>query len=402
MQSLDKQVQAIVGWAYERTTLMKQRLERAGISPTDIQTVSDLEKIPVFTKDEAIALQQAEPPFGGMLAVPMSEVRHIFFSPGPLYEPDAGNDQSLLNMAQLALQQSGFGAEDVVLNTLSYHLVPAGLLLDTALTSMGCVVVPGGVGNTDLQIKMMADLQVTGYVGTPSFLAILLKRAEEMGLKQLALSKAFVTAEPLFAHQRQLFTETYKLTVGNAYATAELGFLALNRGSGLAMQLLPEPIVQIVDPDTGKTVGAGEVGEVVVTNFNQAYPLIRFGTGDMAVNADPHPGHSQQEERALILVGRRGEAAKVRGMFIHPNQLRFAVNQVMPARALQAVITHQQEQDHFSLRIVPVDPNPNPELAEKVALAVRQSCRVRVDELLFVEERAIEGNAGILDRRAWT
>lgn len=401
MQSLDERVRMIVEWAYQQTTLMQQRMGDAGIFPADIQTISNLEKIPIFTKDQAIAQQQTEPPFGGMLALPMSEVRHIFFSPGPLYEPDAGNDLSLLNMTQYALQQSGFRAGDIVLNSLSYHLVPAGLLLDTALTNINCVVVPGGVGNTDLQLKMMVDLQVTGYVGTPSFLAILLKRAEEMGIKQLSLTKAFVTAEPLFAHQRQLFTESYGLTVSNAYATAELGFLALNRGSGLAMQLLPEPIVQIVDPDSGKTVGAGETGEVVVTNFNPAYPLIRFGTGDMAVNIDPNPGHSRQEERALILVGRRGEAAKVRGMFVHPNQLRFAINQLVPARAFQAVITQQDNQDHFSLRIVPATPNPAPELAEQIILAVRQSCRVRVDELLFVEEQAIEGSAGILDRRAW-
>ena len=165
-------------------------------------------------------------------------------------------------MAQAALARSGFSPGDVVLNTLSYHLVPAGLLLDRALVEMGCTVVPGGVGNGELQVKMMADLGVTGYVGTPSFLMALLTKAEEMGLAPPELTKSLVTAEPLPPSMRQVFVEKYGISVGNAYATAELGFLALNSGGGLPMALLPEPIVQVVDPHTGQSVGAGEAGEV--------------------------------------------------------------------------------------------------------------------------------------------
>ncbi len=398
MSELDERIATLVAAAYENTELMRQRLDNAGISPTDIRTIADLSRIPVLPKDEVVALQQAHPPFGGMLGVPLSQVRHIFFSPGPIYEPDAGDDDSLIRMTQLALTQSGFTPDDIVLNTLSYHLVPAGLLLDQALTGLGCVVVPGGVGNSELQLKMMADLGVTAYVGTPSFLISLLQKAGEMGHdfpQRYRLRKSFLTAEPLSAPIRHTLVETYGLSVGNAYATAELGFLALNTTGGMAMQLLPEPIVQIVDPDTGQDVGAGEVGEVVVTNFSRAYPLIRLGTGDMAVNVDPHPGHSRQEERAIMLVGRRGEAVKIRGMFVHPNQLRFAAAQAGYTGGIQGIITRPDLRDHFLVRVVGAG---DAAAAAHLQEAIRQVCRVRVDELAFVD--AIQG-AAMLDQRHW-
>ena len=141
--STDHRLHQVITHAYENAHAVQTRFDEAGLTPDDIQTVADLEKIPVLPKDDVVAMQQADPPFGGLLAVPMSEVRHIFFSPGPLYEPDAGDDATLVEVAHLALEQSGFTAEDVVLNTLSYHLVPAGLLLDRALVSLGCSVVPG-------------------------------------------------------------------------------------------------------------------------------------------------------------------------------------------------------------------------------------------------------------------
>lgn len=398
MNGLDERIAALVAAAYQNTPLMRRRLDEAGLSAHDIRTVADLSRIPVLPKDEVVALQQADPPFGGMLGVPMSQVRHIFFSPGPIYEPDAGDDDSLVGMARLALAQSGFTPDDVVLNTLSYHLVPAGLLLDQALVSLGCTVVPGGIGNSDLQLKMMADLGVTGYVGTPSFLSALLQKTAEMGhdfAGQYQLRKAFLTAEPLSAAARQTFTETYNLTVGNAYATAELGFLALNTEGGLAMRLLPEPIIQIVDPETGANVGAGEVGEVVVTNFSHAYPLIRLGTGDMAVNVDPNPGASSQAERSIMLVGRRGEAVKIRGMFVHPNQLRFAAAQVGYYAGIQGIVTRPDSRDHFLVRVVGTGDEA---VAAHLQEAIRQVCRVRVDEVQFVT--AIDG-PGMIDRRHW-
>lgn len=404
MTAMDEKLREMVAYAYEKVPAVRERFEAAGLTAEDVQSAADLEKVPVLPKDDVIAHQQADPPFGGMLGVPMSAVRHVFLSPGPLYEPDAGDDDSLERMMQLALQRSGFEAGDVVLNALSYHLVPAGLHLDQALVGLGCTVIPGGVGNRELQLKMMRDVGVTGYVGTPSFLAALIEKAEEAGADFRAdygVTKAFVTAEPLPAELRQRLSDAYGISVGNAYATAELGVLALNTTGGMAMQLLPEPIVEVVDPDTGRRVGPGEAGEVVVTNFSEAYPLIRLGTGDMAVNQDPAPGESKQEERSIILVGRSGEAVKVRGMFVHPNQLRFAVAQAAPGAAVQGVVTRPEDRDHFTVKVAleegPADADA---LTEQLAQAIQAVCRVRVDEVRFVDELTSDA-AGMVDERSW-
>jgi phenylacetate-CoA ligase len=259
------------------------------------------------------------------------------------------------------------------------------------------------VGNSDLQLKMMADLGATGYVGTPSFLMSLIQKAEENGLsfkENFKLRKALVTAEPLSPSLRETLTAQYGLTLGNGYATAELGFLALNVSGGMAMQLLPEPIVQIVDPESGQTVGPGEAGEVVVTNFSRAYPLLRFGTGDLAMNLDPNPGGSRQEERAIILVGRCGDAVKVRGMFVHPNQLRFAMGQA-GVTAVQAVVTRPEQRDHFHLRAILAE-GDEATAGEKLAAAVQATCRVRPDEVEFVTDDSLTvGSAAIRDERKW-
>ncbi len=402
--TLEDRLREIVHYAYEHAPAVRRRFDDAGLKPEDIQTIQDLDRLPVLSKDAVVALQREQPPFGGLLAVPLDQIKHIYFSPGPLYEPDAtDHDPTHVPMVQEALRRSGFEPGDVVINTLSYHLVPAGLMLDEALTRYGCTVIPGGVGNSDLQVTMMKELGATGYVGTPSFLMALIKKAQEMGLdwREFRLRKALVTAEPLPASLRRELEETYGVKVGNAYATAELGFLALNTEGGLAMRLFPAPIIQVVAPDTGKQVGPGEAGEIVVTNFNKAYPLIRFGTGDMAIYQDPAPGQSRQEDRSIILVGRSGEAVKVRGMFVHPNQLRAAVGRVLAFQRIQGIITRPELRDHFVLHVLPAQPVADPDAtAAAIAQAVRELCRVRVDDVHFVDDLP-EDAPVMVDQRTW-
>jgi phenylacetate-CoA ligase len=406
MTTIDQRLRAQIRHAYDRAPAVKARFNAAGLTPDDVQSVADLDRVPVMPKDEVVALQRADPPFGGLLTVPPQALRHIFMSPGPIYEPDAGDDTTTVEMATLAMRRSGLQAGDVVLNCLSYHLVPAGLLVDRALLALGCIAVPGGVGNTDLQLQLLQDLRISGYVGAPSFLLSLIRRAEERGLNwraDLNLRAAFVTAEPLPASLRQTLVEDYGLAVGNAYGTAELGFLALNTAGGLAMTLLPLPVVQVVAPDTGLSVGPGEAGEVVVTNLDPAYPLIRLGLGDLAVNVDSNPGQSQQAERSIILVGRSGEAVKVRGMFVHPNQLRFAAAQVVPGALVQGVVDREDQQDSFDLRVALAEAGAgSAALAAALQEAVRQACRVRVNRVHFVAADSIGPDApGLVDQRRW-
>jgi phenylacetate-CoA ligase len=405
MTTTDQRLRETIAAAYENSPEVHARFETAGLAAGDVQSVADLRRVPILEKDDVIALQQANPPFGGLLAVPMSQIRHIFFSPGPLYEPEADDDRTPFEMARQVFETCAFGPGDVVLNSLSYHLVPAGLLVDRTLAEMGCTVIPGGVGNSDLQLKMMIDLGVTGYAGTPSFLMQLIKKAEAAGLdfkRDFSLTKIVTTAEPLPPALRQTFAGDYELAVGNCYATAELGLLALDTEGQMAMHLLPQPVIQLVDPDTGQDVGPGEVGEVVVTNFSRAYPLIRFGTGDMAVNVDPNPGQSKQEDRAIILVGRRGEAVKVRGMFVHPNQLRFAIRPFPVVKAIQGLVSRPENRDYLTIRITTDEGADHQALVEPLKESIRAACRVRADEIVFVTTDELSAGApGMLDEREW-
>ena len=404
MSEVSERLTHIIQHAYANAPAVKSILDAAGVSPDDIQTLADLDKIPVTSKDKVVELQAADPPFGGFLAVPLDTLQHVFLSPGPLYEPSA-DESAMMDTIRDMFAIAGFTAGDVVINTFGYHLIPTGLALDQVLTQIGATVIPAGVGNADLQVKMMLDLGVTAYIGTPSWLMALIQKAEERGLDfgQFSLRKALVSAEPLPPALRQTFVEKYGLSVTNAYGTADLGFLAYNTEGGLPMRLVRTPIIQVVNPETGQSAGPGETGEVVVTTFNETYPLIRLGTGDLAINLDPAPGESRQEERSIILVGRVGDAVKVRGMFVHPNQLRFALAQIPGIARAQAVVARPENRDELTLRVVLAD-----EAADRDALitglstAVQSTCRVRPDRIEFVAADAIaEGARLILDERTW-
>ncbi len=400
-----EQLREIVVHAYNNTSAFRTIMDEASISIDDIHSFADLDKIPVTTKDRLVELQQKAPPFGGFLAVPVEKLEHIFLSPGPLYEPSAG-ESAVLDTVQQMLSIADIGPGDVALNAFGYHLIPTGVALDRSLREAGATVIPAGVGNADLQIKMMKDLQVTAYIGTPSWLMALIDNAEKSGMdfnQEFSLRKALFSAEPLPPSLRRTFVEKYGLAVTNAYGTAELGFLAYNTQGGLAMQLLDTSVVQIANPESGQSVGPGEVGEVVVTTFNETYPLIRLGTGDLAMNVDPAPGQSSQAERAIILVGRVGDAVKVRGMFIHPNQLRFAVGQAPGVNRFQAVVERRDNRDFLLLQVAPADAQSDREaLADALGQAIQASCRVKVDRIEFVGAGDLDEDSPlIVDQRSW-
>ena len=405
MSDVNERLRHVIQHAYTNAPAVKEIMDQAGVSLNDIQTVADLDRIPVTSKDRLVELQTANPPFGGFLAVPLNTLQHVFFSPGPLYDPSA-DETAVIDTARDVLAIAGFAAGDVVINAFSYHLIPTGLVVDQILAQTGVTVIPAGVGNAELQLKMMLDLGVTGYIGTPSWLMALIEEAEEKGLDfrgRFSLRKALVSAEPLPPPLRQTFVEKYGLSVTNVYGTAELGSLAYNTEGGLPMRLLKTPIIQIVNPETGQAVGPGETGEVVVTTFNETYPLIRLGTGDLAVNLDPAPAESRQEERSIILVGRVGDAVKVRGMFVHPNQLGFAVSQVAGIARVQAVVNRPENRDELMLRVVLADEAADREqVATALGEAVRSACRVRADHIEFVPADIIAEDARlILDERTW-
>lgn len=403
MSTLLSQLQRIVAHAYEHAPTFREKMDKAGIKPADIRSLADLPRLPITKKDEVVALQKERPPFGGLLAVPLEEVTHIFVSPGPIYEP-VGKERASAAFAE-GLTAAGIGKGDVVLNTFSYHLVPAGLMVDEALCNMGATVLPTGVGNTDLQVKVMMDLKANAYVGTPSFLMTLLKRAEEMGIPRQALPmrKALFSAEPLPPSLRQSFEQDYGIRTTNAYATAELGLLGYDCEARSGWHVPTGIIIEITDPATGEPLGPGQVGEVTVTAFDFTFPLIRYAVGDLSAWAVGDCPCGRTSPRLVGWLGRVGDAVKVRGMFVHPSQLAEAMKQVPQVAAYQAVVTRPAHRDELTLRVELAAEVPDlAAVQETIGKAVQALCRVSVDKVEFVARGAIPPEAKkIVDERKW-
>lgn len=392
MADINQRLKEHLAYAIANSSAVKSIFEGAGLTLKDVQTVPDLQKLPVTSKDQFTEMQQANPPFGGWLAVPIERLQRIHLSPGPIFDPFGVDDTELFEDAELALSRAGFGKGDIVVNTFLYHMVPAGLLLDEGLRRTGAVVVPMGPGNTETQIKVILDLKIVGYVGTPSFLSMILDKMAEMGISKNAipLRKAFFSAEPYPPSLRAKFEGEYGLKTSQAYATADLGVVAYEVYGEQGFILPNNLIVELVDPQTGQWVQEGTPGEVVVTSFSKTYPLLRFGTGDMAVMI---PGAG----RLFGLVGRSGEAVKVRGMFLHPNQLRFATASFAGIAGLQAVVTRDGDYDQVTLKVAPqagasVD-------GEALKAAIKQVAHLSINAVEFVD--AIEGQRLIVDERKW-
>lgn len=400
MTTSDERIAEIVAYAYANAPGFRQIMDGAGLKPGDVRGAADLSRIPVTSKDALIQMQQAAPPFGGWLAVPLEQLQRIYLSPGPIYDPHGVDDESLLAGFVEAYRALGIGKGDRVVNAFLYHMVPAGLGLDESLRAVGATVVPMGPGNTELQIKVIMDLNLNGYVGTPSFLDIIYQKAAEMNLpaSALPLEKAFFTAEPYPPSLRQKFEGEYGLRTGQAYATADLGVIAYDAEANVGLTIPGSLYVEIADPETGAALPHGEAGEVVVTTFSRTYPLIRFGTGDLSV-MDP------SGERLVAILGRCGEAIKVRGMFLHPNQLKAATSAFVEIKHAAAIITRQEGRDVLTLQVELHGGRGalnREKFAEALQAAVQDKARLRVDEVAFVEAGVIDpAQRAVRDERRW-
>jgi len=399
--TLDQRIRDLIAHAYAHAPAVRQLMDEAGVTPADVQSAADLARLPVTPKDRLVELQQQHPPFGGLLTVDPATLPRIYISPGPIYDPQPPpeNPEALL----APFRAAGFGTGDRVLNTFMYHLTPAGLLLDEALRGCGCTVIPTGPGNTELQIMMMAALGVSGYVGTPSFLAIILEKAADMGIPKEAvpIKKALFSAEPYTPSQRALFEGDYGMTTVSAYGTADLGFIAYTRAGVQGFCVLDSLYLEIVDPDTGQPVEAGHTGEIVITTFNQAYPLIRFGTGDLGALA-PQPDPTCAGQHLLGLLGRTGDAIKVRGMFLHPNQVLAAVGRIAEVKHAQVVITRVDNRDVVTVRAELHPDHAGADVDEALRAYVQAMTRLRVDDVQIVDAGVIDpGQRVVRDERTW-
>jgi len=394
-----------VDYAYRHAPVVRETFDKAGVSPGQIRTVKDLEKLPITRKTDLIELQKANPPYGGFLAVPPEDVERVFLSPGPVYEPI---QHSGIQWFAKSFWAAGFRKGDVVVNTFTYHLSPAGILFHEALRDCGVTVIPMGTGNTELQIQTMHDLRVTGFVGTPTFLMTVIKRAEELGYdfrRDFALRRAWFTGEMLPASLRQTFEEDYRIATAQAYAVTEPGgAIAYECHQKSGMHLMDEYIVEIVDHETGKQLGAGEVGEIVVTPVhNKTWGLIRFGTGDMSSYITEPCPCGRTANRLTGIVGRTGDAVKVRGMFIVARQAEAAILSLEPISRFQIVVGRREHRDEMTLKAELKDEAVDKgKLADDLNRRFQDACRLKIDSIEFVGKGTIpEEHQIIVDERSW-
>ena len=360
----------------------------AGVDAGAITSGAALAKLPVIRKSELLEMQQASraakgDPFGGFSALGWGahaqKAARVFASPGPIYEPEGHGSTAYARTAR-ALYAAGFRAGDLVHNTFSYHMTPGGWIMDAGAVTLGCTVFPAGVGNTEQQIAAMLDLQPNAYTGTPSFLRILLEKADELGTPITSLKRASVSGE-YFPPQLREMLKTRGIVGTQTYATADLGLIAYEapdaNGNVQGMVIDEDIIVEIVRPGTGDPVPEGEVGEIVVTTFNPDYPLIRFGTGDLsAVLPGPCPT-GRTNMRIKGWMGRADQTAKVKGMFVHPSQVADVAKRFPELGRVRLVITNPDQRDAMALHAE--CSSPSDELKAQITSALRDVTKLGGD-----------------------
>jgi phenylacetate-CoA ligase len=350
----------IIANAKERSPAYRRLL--AGVHPQDVVDRRSLAELPLTRKSALIELQRQNPPFGGFVAAPMSELRRVFVSPGPIYEPE-GRRPDYWRFAR-ALFAAGFRAGDLVHNTFSYHLTPAGAMVESAADSLGCAVIPAGTGQTEQQLRTIADLKPVGYIGTPSFLKVLFDRAASDGSDISSLRKALVGAEALPASLRAEF-RSRGVNVLQCYGTADVGIISYESsgpdGNVCEGMVLDEGVIlELVLPGTGEPVPPGEIGEVVVTTLTPEYPLIRFATGDLSAMLPGTSPCGRTNHRIKGWLGRADQTTKVRGMFVHPEQVAEIMRRHKSIIRARLVVERPGSTDEMTLLAEIGEPAENP------------------------------------------
>jgi phenylacetate-CoA ligase len=389
-----------VARAYRKAPRLRKAMAEAGVSPKDVRGLDDLPKLPVTRKDALPALQAALPPFGGLLGVEPGRLARIFMSPGPIFDPQGAADDFWRFRHGLAA--AGFRKGEIVHVAASYHLTPLGFMLDAAARSLGCVVIPAGVGQTELQIKVAAHVGATAYLGTPSFLHTLLAKARDEGTP-LRIEAAFVVAEMLPESLRAELETGFGVRVLQGYGTADLGCLAYECPEKGGWHLHPEVIVELLDPVSGEPADPGQPGEVVATIFDDAYPLVRFATGDLSALAPPARCPCGRTAPKLVgLLGRVGDGVKVKGMFVRAGQIDAVMKRFPAVARYRAVVTREEYQDHLAYEVEVSDPSAGLEgLAARIAEALRDEVKVRGEVEIVPRGTIPEGTKRLDDRRVW-
>jgi len=388
-QALIQAVSAQIAHAKKKAPVYKTLL--AEVDPDQITDVGAIAKLPVTRKSALIEQQQENRPFGGYAAIAAPELAHIFASPGPIYEPGS-NRQDYWRFAR-TLFAAGFRPGDLIQNCFSYHFTPAGSMLDSGAHALGCSVIPAGVGQTELQVQTIADLSPVAYVGTPSFFKIILEKADELGSDVRSINKAMVTGEALPPSLRAGLVER-GIRVQQCYATADLGAIAYESSAQQGLIIDEGVYVEIVRPGSGDPVDEGEVGEVIVTSLNPDYPLIRFATGDLSAIMPGSSPCGRTNKRIQGWMGRADQTAKVRGMFIHPEQIDKLVKRHPEVIRARLIIEWIDESDAIKLQCETTSADES--LQTALIDSIRQICKLR-GEVELLEPGSLPNDGKVID-----
>ena len=376
----------------------RERLAAASIVPDEIRSPEDFTSIPVLRKKDLSRLQR-EKGLSWFLSCAPGELSRIYQSPGPIYDPE-GRAPDYWGWAQ-AFYAAGFRAGDLAQMTFSYHLTPAGLMLEEPLRALGCAVIPAGPGNTAVQLQLMEELPVTGFVGMTSFLKTLGEKAVEKGLdprRDFRLRVAMVAAERLPESLRSEVREMFGMVIRQGYGTADVGCIAYECMKLGGMHLAERCFVEICDPATGMPVPPGEMGEVVVTPFTLDYPLVRLATGDLSRLSEAPCACGRTSPKLMGILGRVDDTAKVRGQFIYPAQVAQAMRRFPQILRHQVVVGNAAGKDSLVLRI---ETNGPVETGE-VAAAFQEAAKLRpAVTVLGLGETIPESAPALVDERTY-
>ena len=364
----------------------------AGVDAANMISRKALQTLPLLRKTELVERQKQQPIFGGLTALAPPALGQIFASPGPIYEPGARRPD-FWRFAR-ALYAAGFQHGEIVHNCFSYHFTPAGMMFDAGAQALGCAVVPAGVGQTELQVQVMAHVKPQGYVGTPSFLKLILDKADELGVDLSSLNKALVSGEYLPPSLREAFADR-GIAVLQCYATADLGLIAYESSAREGMIVDEGIILEIVRPGTGDPVPDGEVGEVIVTALSPEYPLIRFATGDLSAILSGVSPCGRTNRRIKGWMGRADQTAKVRGMFVHPSQVAQVLSKHPEIVRGRLVVERVSDADTMILHCEVAGEVPEP-LEDDVVATLRQVCNLR-GEVVFVPADSLANDGKVID-----
>ncbi len=351
-----------------------------------------LAKLPLLRKTELIERQQGQPVFGGLTGISAPQLSHIFASPGPIFEP--GSIRPDFWRFARALHAAGFRRGEIIHNCFSYHFTPAGMMFEAGAQALGCATVPAGTGHTELQVQVLSHVRPQGYVGTPSFLKLILDKADELGSDLSCLRKALVSGEYLPPTLRAAFAER-GITVLQCYATADLGLIAYESEAQEGMIIDEGIILEIVRPGTGDLVAEGEVGEVVVTSLNPDYPLIRFATGDLSALLPGVSPCGRTNQRIKGWMGRADQTTKVRGMFVHPGQINSILKRHGDQLRGRLLVTRKDEQDCMHLQ-VEFSGTPPSDFKAALIESIRELTKLRGD-VEFVTPNSLPNDGKVID-----